>query len=45
MVLDKLSMGNFSNWHEHVNVTYSYIDSTHFSISNVSTCRLQYGST
>jgi hypothetical protein len=45
MVLDKLSMGKFSNWREHVNVTYSYVNSTRFLISTVSTCVLQYGST
>jgi hypothetical protein len=43
MVSDKLSMGNFSNWHEHVNVSYSYVNSTCFLISIVSTCGLRYG--
>ncbi len=28
--LDKLSIGIFSNWCEHVNVTYSYVNSTQF---------------
>jgi hypothetical protein len=45
VVLDKLSMKKFSNWREHVNVTYSYVQFTRFLMSTVSTCGLQYGST
>jgi hypothetical protein len=33
------------SWREHVNVTYSYLDSTCFWISTVCSCGLQYGST
>ncbi len=33
------------SWCEHVNVTYSYVDSTCFWISTESSCGLQYGST
>ncbi len=41
--------GAFFRWdsssREHVNVTYSYVDSTHFWISTESSCGLRYGST
>ncbi len=33
------------SWGEHVNVTHSYVNSTHFWISTVFSCGLQYGST
>jgi hypothetical protein len=32
------------SWREHVNVTYSYVDSTRFWILTCSSCGLQYGS-